>query len=119
MNNSAKQALLILVAGAILFIVFRPKENIDDKLFALPSSRKRMPIDIPSLSEEEMQDETLRVAYLALVEYIKAFNAGAKEAELEKIKEDYQEKLGLVIYQDDTLKLAVKDSAGNDILVNS
>lgn len=116
-NESLKKLLVIAGASIILFWFFRPKKDAKDNLLNIGGQKKSY-IKKPFLSDDELQNDDLKMAYEALCAYIDAFNDGAEKNELQAIKDDFESKLGIVIYEDNDGLLAVKDSNGNDILVN-
>lgn len=119
MNLSAKQALIILGAAIVLYLAIRPVSDLSERVSLLPGNRKKILMKKPEIDEADLQDDTVRTAFQALCAYIDSYNAGEDEATLEKIKEEFKKKYGFIIYQDASLKLAVKDTDGNDILVNT
>jgi hypothetical protein len=115
LNTSAKEAIIIVVFSLILFVAFRGVINGEEKLQLLPS-RKRQPLDKPVLSPDEMQDNNIRPAYLALCAYIDAYNNNETESTLRDLREAFQKDLSIIIYEDENNKLAVKSVDGKDIL---
>lgn len=121
-QDSLKKLGAIVLISALIFWAFKPKKDGRDKLFHFSGGGgkdKKSFISKPELSDEQMNEPTLRLAYEALCAYIDAANEGKSESELQSIKQEMSDQMGIVIYNDASGKLAVKDTAGNDILVNS
>lgn len=101
-------SLIIILGGLGLAWLLRPIDNGLARLEFLPS-RKRQFVNKPTLSDELMADEYYRIAWMCVCQYIDAYNEGLPDAELEKIKDGFKKEFGYIIYQDEKLRLCVKD----------
>ena len=113
--KSAFISLIIIGGGILLFWVVKPLDNGLSKIEFFPS-RKRQYINKPAISDELMQDERFRVAFLCVCKYIDAYNEGVTDAELDKIKDAFKKEFGYILYQDEQLRLCVKDLQGMPVL---
>ncbi len=118
-NESLKKLLVILGASVIIFWVFKPKKDGKDILSSFSKKPKRPIIKKPFIDENDLSNPDLRMAYEALSQYIDASNTDASDEDLQAIKDELRDQMGIVIYTDAGGLLAVKDTDGNDILVNS
>lgn len=122
-QGSLKKLAVILLISGVLFFVFKPKKDGRDKLWAFAGSgngsKPKSFIKKPELPSSQMQEPSLKLAYEALCAYIDAVNEGESENNLASIRNEIQDQMGMVIYEDNNGLLAVKDTQNNDILVNS
>ncbi len=119
-NESLKKLLVILGGSLLIFWVLKPKKDGKDILSGFGGKKsKRDIIKKPFMDDDALANPDLKLAYEALSQYIDAYNGGATDKELEAIKDEFKEQMGLVIYTDDEGLLAVKGTDGRDILLNS
>jgi hypothetical protein len=117
-NDSLKQLILITGVSLLIFWIFKPKGDGEGKSIFSSSSGRKI-IRKPILSEDDLQDDYLRSAYECLCAYIDAYNEQESDKVLIEMKDDFKTDIGIVIYEDANGKLAVRDTEGNDILVNN
>lgn len=118
-NESLKKLFFIVGVSAVLYILFRPKGNKESLLSSFGKNKKGGAIKKPLIDDEDLQHDEIRLSYEALCAYIDAYNDGESESSLQAIKDGFKEEMGIEIYTDPSGKLAVKNLAGDDILVNS
>ena len=119
-NESLKKLLVVLGASLVIFWIFKPKKDGKDILSNFTGRKPKRPIiKKPFIDDNDLQNPDLKLAYEALSAYIDASNTDASDEELEAIKDEFKEQMGIVIYTDAEGLLAVKDTNGYDILVNS
>lgn len=115
MNPSWKKVAVIVGVSLLIFFIFKPKKDGEKGLFS--GSSKRTPIRKPILSLDG-ESEAVQTAYEALCAYIDAYNDGMKDSDLQDMKKEFKDQMGIEIYEDTNGKLAAKDTSGNDLLRN-
>lgn len=123
-QHSLKKLAVILLISGVLFFVFKPKKDGRDKLWAFAGSgnngsKAKSFIKKPELPDAQKHEPSLKLAYEALCAYIDAVNEGESQSNLASIRNEIEDQMGMVIYEDQNGLLAVKDTQNNDILVNS
>lgn len=118
-NNSAKEALIIVGGSLLIFFVFKPlRENQDDTILGF-GKVGRAPMDIPEISDDQLQDSNVRAAYESLCAYINAYNSGASQETLNLMCDDFANQNGIILFEDNNGMLAASDLEGNPILQNN
>ena len=124
MNNTQKTILILTLATITFFIVRKkPKKSLEVAFNGVEEKdpKERTPIKEPTMSKKDAKaNPTATKAFKCLQAYIKAYNSGESQKNLDKLNAEMSNEVGMVVYrrrQDN--KLCVKYLNGKDIIVNN
>jgi len=107
-----KEAVIVLLLAATLFLVFKPKER-----KAASENKTVKQYKIPNITEEQMASNPLvQDAYIALTAYITAYNAGESQDFLDELCMSIKKEYFMQIVILSSGVISVEDLKGNEIL---
>ena len=121
-EESAKKALIYLLLAAGIFLLFRPKSNIEKKTSTTPltpftNSSGRTKLKMPDTSNIDSSNQLANDSVIALTAFIDAYNKDETEERLTELNQEMKANLGLFIEMTNT-EIFVKDMSGNNVLIS-
>lgn len=123
MTDSLKKALLIFGGGGLIFLIFRPKsinfkKMINGGATSVESPSKRKPLKEPKVDPAAVKgNKKAQDAMLALSAYVKAYNAGETQKNLDELNKELAKEFSLNVFQRGLdKKIVVSNLSGKVIL---
>jgi hypothetical protein len=125
-NQSIKKALFVFGGGLLIFLLIKPKLPNLKKIAnggSVPEDdpKKRTPMKEPVANPKDLKgNKKVQNAVISLQAYVKAYNSGEPQSELDKLNEELKKEYGLRVYRRGIdNKLVVADTSGKIIIENN
>lgn len=116
MNHSAKEALLAITIAVCVFLLLRPKKELEENNKKVSSTGKKI-YDMPIMTEEDKAKYPEAAdAYMLLTAYIEAYNTDVSQDVLDEINAEASAKFGLKAIPMADGTLSVQDSNGKEVM---
>lgn len=128
LNDNQKTAILVFSVTMLAYLFFvKEKIRLPGAAKAKANSESaddedisdREPMKEPSINPQELKKSRMVLnAFNSLNAYIKAYNAGESQKDLDQMVVDLKKMYNVKIYKKPDGRMAVADGVGKDILIN-